>query len=30
MTAKEINEYNEACREQFLDQGREACPNCGR
>jgi len=30
MTAKQINEYNEACREQFLDQGREACPNCGR
>jgi len=30
MTAKQINDYNEACREQFLDQGREACPNCGR
>jgi len=30
LTAKQINDYNEACREQFLDQGREACPNCGR
>ncbi|ORX87078.1 hypothetical protein BCR32DRAFT_274866 [Anaeromyces robustus] len=30
MTAQQINKYNEACREQFLDQGREACPNCGR